>query len=108
MEHEPLMDGHIKQCTTSAITREKEQAILLEMILQDTNKDLHRLNLTIYNKQDSKVEMTYPNNYHDIQTVIINQIPIRLISLGSDGVLFVSIDEPRHDISFFTTDWSFV
>lgn len=108
MTHEPLMDGHIKQCTTSATQHGEEQVISLEMILQDTNKDLHRLNLTIYNKQDSKVEMAYPNNYHDIQTVIINQVPIRLISLGSDGVLFVSIDDPRHDISFFTTDWSFV
>ena len=38
MEHEPLMDGHIKQCTTSAITREKEQAILLEMILRTPTK----------------------------------------------------------------------
>ena len=108
MAHEPLMDGHIKQCTTSTTQHGEEQAISLEMILQDTNKDLHRLNLTIYNKQDSKAEMAYPNNYHDIQTAIINQIPIRLISLGSDGVLFVSIDERRHDISFFTTDWSFV
>ena len=108
MEHEPLMDGHIKQCTTSTTQHGEEQVISLEMILQDTNKDLHRLNLTIYNKQDSKAEMTYPNNFHDIQTAIINQVPIRLISLGSDGVLFVSIDESRHDISFFTTDWSFV
>ena len=108
MEHKTLMDGHIKQCTTSATQHGEEQAISLEMTLQDTNKDLHRLNLTIYNKQDSKAEMTYPNNFHDIQTAIINQVPIRLISLGSDGVLFVSIDESRHDISFFTTDWSFV
>lgn len=108
MEHKTLMDGHIKQCTTSATQHGEEQAISLEMILQDTNKDLHRLNLTIYNKQDSKDELAYPNNFHDIQTAIINQIPIRLISLGSDGVLFVAIDEPRHDISFFTTAWSFV
>ena len=108
MEHKTLMDGHIKQCTTSTTQHGEEQVISLEMILQDTNKDLHRLNLTIYNKQDSKAEMAYPNNYHDIQTAIINQIPIRLISLGSDGVLFVAIDEPRHDISFFTTAWSFV
>ena len=108
MGHKTLMDGHIRQCTTSATQHGEVQAISLEMILQDTNKDLHRLNLMIYNKQDSKDELTYPNNFHDIQTAIINQIPIRLISLGSDGVLFVSIDEPRHDISFFTTDWSFV
>lgn len=108
MEHKTLMEGFIKQCTTSATQHGEEQAISLEMILQDTNKDLHRLNLTIYSKQDSKDDMAYPNNYHDIQTAIINQIPIRLISLGSDGVLFVAIDEPRHDISFFTTAWSFV
>lgn len=108
MTHEPLMDGHIKQCTTSATQHGEEQVISLEMIFQDTNKELHRLNLTIYNKQDSKAELAYPNNFHDIQTAIINQVPIRLISLGSDGVLFVSIDDSRHDISFFTTDWSFV
>lgn len=107
MEHKTLMEGFIKQCTTSTVSHEKGQMISLEMILQDINKELHQLNLMTC-KQDSKDEMAYPNNYHDIQTAIINQIPIRLISLGSDGVLFVSIDESRHDISFFTTDWSFV
>ena len=110
MPNKSLMVGYIKQCTTCVISypdSKNEQTVSLEILLQDTYQDLHRLRLTML-KLNTESLMDYPNNFHDIQTALINQVPICLVGLDADGVLFRSLDGSEHDITFLTEDWSFV
>lgn len=107
MENQPLMEGFIRSCNTSMFRSEKGHVISLQMILQDTNKDLHRLNIT-FDMTNTSRRMECLSNVHDVQTAIINHVLIQLISHGADGVVFKSVDIPDQSIPFLTIDWSFI
>lgn len=107
MENQTLMEGFIRSCNTSMFRSEKGHVVSLQMILQDTNRDLHRLNIT-FDVTSTSRRMECLNNAHDVQTAIINHVLIQLISHGADGVVFKSVDIPDQSIPFLTIDWSFI
>lgn len=107
MENQTLMEGFIRSCHTSMFRSEKGHVVSLHLVLQDTDKDLHRLNITFDVTSISR-RMECLSNAHDIQTAIINRVLIQLISHGADGVVLKSVDIPDQNIPFLTIDWSFI
>ena len=98
MENEVLMEGRIFSCDATVL----RNRIVFAILLKDSDGEIHHLRI-----KGSVKEMTGNGQYADLGTVMINRVPIILISDRSDGCHFQAKDAPDQQIVFETVCWGF-